>query len=262
MSKLNNKLILVLAIFALFLSPLGSLFAHAQTTQRTGVEFTPDTYTGGNTSNPNPNPNPTSNLNPIIFSLNPTSITLGSGPLMVAINGNYFVPGAVAKLNGIDKSTIYVSSTYLQMQLNASDTFNPGNYFVTVYNPTTATTVGGFSNTITLNINSSQFNNPIPSSTTSTTPKTSVVTKRASISPIVPAVTKTTKSNDNDSNLSANALSSGFLPSNIIQWLIFLILALVFVVLWRKIYLNEKETETTQITQGPLTHTTTTSIVK
>ena len=232
MSKTQNKLILSLIILAFTFGLFWSLPAYADTfsTGASGVT--------GDYNNPSDNyPNGysynypyggTQNPRPVIFMLNPSSVNRNSGPFTVGITGNYFMPGAMAKLNGSNRTTTYISSTYLQMQLSYTDTTGSGDCLVTVYNPTPG---GGLSNSATLNISGTQVSGPI---TTTATPATTA--KKT----ITSTVAKTAATN----GLEANVLSSGFLPSNIIQWLLFLLLVLLVIVFWRKIYISDKEKET------------------
>ena len=236
MSKIQNKLILIASILSFIFGVYFTPMAYGATwTMESGVTFTSNgpginNNTGGYRSGyPNGYPYGNQNPRPVIFMLNPSSIDRNSGPLVVAISGNYFMPGAVAKLNGSDRNTTYISSTYLQMQLSYADTTGFGDYLISVYNPAPG---GGLSNSAILNIRGTQVNGPV-----TTTVSPTVVKKTTTSSTKTVAKTPT-------NDLSANALSSGFLPSNIIQWLLFLLLVLLVIVLWRKIYVSDKEKET------------------
>src|SRR3989344_1569146 len=237
MSKTQNKLILSLIILAFTFGLFWSLPAYARieadSTGASGV--TGDGYDyGGPNYYPNGYPNgyPYGNQNPrpVIFMLNPSSVNRNSGPFTAGITGNYFMPGAIAKLNGSNRTTTYISSTYLQMQLSYADTTGSGDYLVTVYNPTPG---GGLSNSATLNISGTQVSGPITATATPTTTAKKTTTSTSTV-----AKSATTN------GLEANVLSSGFLPSNIIQWLLFLLLVLLVIVFWRKIYISDKEKET------------------
>jgi hypothetical protein len=178
-----------------------------------------------------------SEINPVIYLLNPNAKSSGSGPITITISGKNFAPGALAKWNGSDRVTTYIDSTRLLMQLNDYDTNVLGDFFVTVYNTIPG---GGFSNPATFSITGTT-NAPVVSA--STTSNTSVA--KTSTGTVAKAATKKTvavakKTNTTGAGLTASVIL-GFMPSNVIQWLIFLILALSAVLLWRKIYVSEKD---------------------
>lgn len=200
------------------------------------------TYQGYNTTNyNNPNPyNPNNGYNnyptnggttipaPIIYSLGPNSIRKSSSPVTVAVIGNNFAPDSKIKINGIDQNTIYMGSTRLDMQINNTNLLSVGIVSVSVHNPYPNS---AFSNSVNLtvlppiNTNTPNGNsNPIPTNT----------------SPL-----EETLGNVGDEGLAANALlaSDGFLPANLVQWIIFFIFILLIVYLWRKIYHAQKEQE-------------------
>ena len=88
--------------------------------------------------------------------------------------------------------------------------------------------------------------NTTNTSTQNTTTTTKAATKTTTASKTTDTAAKTaivdtgTKYND---MLSANAIfaSNGFLPSNFFQWLIFFIIILAIVFLWRKLYVSDLE---------------------
>lgn len=76
-------------------------------------------------------PNPV----PVIANLTPSSITAGSPGFTLSINGTDFVPGSVARWNGEDRATTFVSATLLRTNLTASDLAQPRGVNVQVFNP-------------------------------------------------------------------------------------------------------------------------------
>jgi uncharacterized protein (TIGR03437 family) len=101
--------------------------------------------------------NPAQNLTPTITSLNPNAATAGAGAFTLTINGTNFVSGSVARWNGNDRTTNFVSATQLTAQITASDIAAAGAANVTVFNPAPG---GGLSNAVTFTIN-----NPTPAIT-------------------------------------------------------------------------------------------------
>lgn len=86
---------------------------------------------------------------PAISNLVPSATEVGSGALVVTIDGSGFVPESVAWFNGSARSTSFVNSTQLQMSLTAGDTSAVGNYPVHVVN---AAPGGGTSNTVQFSV--------------------------------------------------------------------------------------------------------------
>lgn len=87
-------------------------------------------------------PNPV----PVIGSLNPASRTAGSGAFSLAINGTNFVPGAVVRWNGSNRTTTFVSATSLTAAVTAADVQTAGTASVTVFNPAPGGGVSGAAN--------------------------------------------------------------------------------------------------------------------
>lgn len=83
---------------------------------------------------------------PEIFSLTPATIPADSTTFTLTVNGNGFAPSSVVSLNGLPRSTIFLSETELTVLVNPGDVLTAGtiNIFVTTPPPG-----GGTSNTIT-----------------------------------------------------------------------------------------------------------------
>ncbi len=153
---------------------------------------------------------------PIIYSIAPNSASSGKGALTATIYGDNFIPSSVAKWSVSSRETTYLDSTHLLMKLTQEDMNGSGKYLVTVFNPAPG---GGFSNSVIFTINGG----PTSGGTVSNDNSSST-------------------DNNNDSVLSGNALSAHrFFPLSLIQWLFFLILVLIGIVLWRKLYLSDKK---------------------
>lgn len=86
---------------------------------------------------------------PVISDLVPASAEVGSGALVVTINGSGFVTDSIARFNGAARATAFINSTQLQMSLLAGDTAVVGDYPVTVVN---AAPGGGTSNAATFSV--------------------------------------------------------------------------------------------------------------
>jgi uncharacterized protein (TIGR03437 family) len=94
----------------------------------------------------------TSTLNPIptIQHIAPSMIIVGGNSGQVSIHGTGFVANSVARLNGSDRSTVFISDTLVAMDLLQSDMAMWGaNLRVAIFNPNPG---GGLSNTVALTI--------------------------------------------------------------------------------------------------------------
>ncbi len=181
----------------------------------------------------------TCNISPVIYNLYPNATTVNYNNLSVALTGTNFFPNSVARFNGSSRTTSFTSQTQLTMILNASDLSNPGTYTITISNSTPCANV---SNGLYFKVNPPvAYIAPTPMVAGASITKTpsKVVAKKA-VTPVkeVPCVPAAT-----DNGQSANALfgANGFMPSNLIQWIVFGILILLAVILWRKAYLNDHD---------------------
>ena len=240
MKKLLNKnLILAFAIFALVLSfsLINAKVVSARTvTVDFGVTTEFDNYNNNNNNNSNTGNNTGNNtgsntqstsLVPVITSISPTSGTTQKGAKNIIINGYNFIPSSVARWNGNDRSTTYVSSSQLLMYATDADMAGLGSFPITVYNHTSN---GGVSNTkyYTLNKASTASSTTKPSTAKPSTTKP----KPASTTPT--CVSENTE--EDNSNLTASAIfaSDSFLPTSFLGWLLLIILVLLIIVVWRK----------------------------
>jgi hypothetical protein len=74
-------------------------------------------------------------LNPKISAITPNSVDQGEKGMKLKVSGSNFVYGSVVKLNGVSKSTTYISSSELTADVSTSDLSKTGEYDVTVYSP-------------------------------------------------------------------------------------------------------------------------------
>jgi hypothetical protein len=65
----------------------------------------------------------------------PTSTTHGTGNILLTVMGSNFVPGAVVKWNGAERSTTFVDAGHLTVAIPASDVSAAGTASLTVNNP-------------------------------------------------------------------------------------------------------------------------------
>ncbi len=96
-------------------------------------------------------PEVVANENPVpnVSSLSPASVPLGTYPLSVTVNGSGFVPGSVARWNGQDRATTYISPSQITFEVEYLDTDFPSDIQITVWSPAPG---GGTSNAQTLTI--------------------------------------------------------------------------------------------------------------
>ena len=72
---------------------------------------------------------------PRITSLSPSAVAAGSPDFTLTVNGRGFTPGAVVRLNGLLRSTTYVSNNRLSATIRAGDVASSGVARITVETP-------------------------------------------------------------------------------------------------------------------------------
>ena len=225
MSKLNNKSIFfglkILSILAFSLLIIPSS-ANAYSARNNGFNNATDYDEVVVRATPTTNPKPAISL------ISPKSINLGMGTKTITITGSGFVPGSVARVNNSSRPTTFIDSTHLLMQISGNDTYaykESGGFFITIYNGAPG---GGYSNGVffTVNSNSTAGANVNNDNSNTVSPDTYTET------------VETENETDNYSNLASNAIfgSGSFLPSGLVQWILFAILILLIVILARKIF--------------------------
>ncbi len=85
----------------------------------------------------------TDNPVPAISSVSPNTVTATGPAFMLEIYGAGFIDSSVARWNGSDRPTTFVSSTHLRAAIDAADIAVPGTASITVRNPAPG---GGLSN--------------------------------------------------------------------------------------------------------------------
>ena len=227
MKNLTNKNLIIFGLLAAFvfstaITPINAS-AHQTYTTQTGATFEPNEYvppeytptfvSDNNNQTPvviNNNQSPTISTNPapIIGSLIPVYSYKCSENKNITIVGKNFNSSSIAKWDGSARITTYVNSKNLVMELTTTDICNLGNHLITVDN---GQSNGGLSNGVYFTIN------------------------------------KTDKSTTSSVNLSANVLSSGFMPSNFFEWFILFLIILLIIILIRKMFFNKNKNITLQV---------------
>ena len=77
----------------------------------------------------------TANPTPGLVSASPASAAAGSGNLTLTVTGSGFVPGAVLKWNGAERTTTFVDSSHLTVAIPKADLTHAGTATVVVNNP-------------------------------------------------------------------------------------------------------------------------------
>jgi YVTN family beta-propeller protein len=95
---------------------------------------------------------------PVLTSLSPSAANAGGAAFTMTLTGSGFVSGAIARWNGVDLVTTFVSATQLTAAVPAGDIATAGTASVTVANPSP----GGSSGALTFTVNAS---NPVPALT-------------------------------------------------------------------------------------------------
>ena len=204
------------------------------------VYNTPSSPVYSNINNPYtavPNPKP------VIDSINPSGSNRGSSPKTITITGSGFVRGSIARVNDSSRGTTFIDDSHILTRLTSEDMNRSNGFFITVYNPAPA---GGYSNAIYFTLsNTSNVNN-----TGTIYPATN--TSNNGTADYGNTYSDTSTNNDNNgSDLASNAIfgSNGFLPSGIIQWVLFAILVLVIIIIVRRISGAKQKYE-----EAPLKH--------
>ena len=247
MSNKNNNLIVsvlgILSIFVLGFVMIIPLQTNAYITSGgyvyvDGGNNLYDYNTEYNSNSTKTNPVPT------LYSISPDSAITNGDPVNIMITGSGFTPLSVARFNGSDRPTTYISPTKLKMELSPKDMKGNGKYLINVFNPIPD---GGLSNTNFFTLKTGTVGGYTIGK--NNTQNTGATTKASTSNTTLGATANTTNLNSSTTdssrnNLSANVSSAGkfrFLPDTIIKWIFFIVLIFLAVVLWRKIYVTDKE---------------------
>ena len=164
------------------------------------------------------------NPTPYIASISPDSSNSNIGSnVVITITGDGFVPGSKARVNGSDRMTTFIDYSHLLIRLNSNDTYNTNGIYINIFNGFPG---GGYSNAKLFTIN-----NGAPITNTNNTYSNTNTNQAEN-------ATTTKDTNSNSSNLASAAIfgSTGFLPSGLMQWILFAIIILLIVILARRFF--------------------------
>ena len=113
------------------------------------------------------------NPTPVLTSLAPNQATAGSGATAVTVTGTGFMPTSVGRVNGVARTTAYVSPTQLTVTLTSGDLAGAGTRAITVENPAPG---GGISNALSFTVNPAGPGTPTISSIAPATATVNVAT--------------------------------------------------------------------------------------
>ncbi|MFA5931778.1 MAG: hypothetical protein WC793_00130 [Candidatus Paceibacterota bacterium] len=212
-------------------------------------------------------PSSVENPTPVINSISPSSINENITSNTITITGSGFIPTSVVRVNGSNRYTTFIDYSHVQVQLNGNDFSNGNGFYVNVFNEAPG---GGYSNAsyftirnvvATANTNTGNNNtngnvNSNGNSNTSNSSATKSNTNKNTNTSTSKNTTNTTNStttnaNSNYSNLASNAIfgSNSFMPSGLIQWILFAIIILLLVILVRKLFGAKKNYD-----ESPMKH--------
>lgn len=243
MSKTNKKSInlslKILAVFAFALIFVPFNQAAAEAYGANTVYQTNGTYYGSPIDQAIIETNPSPSIN----SINPRSSNIGVGTKTVTITGNGFFPGSITKINSINRATTFIDASHLLVQITGNDTNlyrTNGGFYITVFNGGPG---GGYSNAAFFTVNSTTPATINNNSNYTNYTNTNGNSNSNTIAPDNFTDTSTNTgnvngANDNYSNLASNAIfgSNSFLPSGIVQWVLFAIIILLIVIIVRKVF--------------------------
>ena len=196
------------------------------------------------------------NPTPYVTSISPNSTNINTGTNMViAVTGNGFIPSSVARVNGSDRMTTFIDYSHILVRLYPNDLYNTDGFYINVFNGLPG---GGYSNSeyFTINkvvpvANTNKNNNSSSTITRNTVTNTNNTDNTYSNTTQTENTTNSDSddSNNNASNLAATAIfgSTGFLPSGLIQWVLFAIIILLIVIFVRRIFGARKKYEETPL---------------
>lgn len=232
MSKLNKNSINlgnILAFKLLVISAFSLLFIPLQVSADYGrnITFGDPNYTSRDEV-PSDYTAPV-NPRPAIYSISPKSGDRNMNGASVTIKGKGFVPTSVARVNGSNRTTTFIDSAHVMLQISGADMYRNEGLYITVWNPAPG---GGFSNAefftvkdVPMPANQNAYPNPYPADNTFYNP------------------------NETFSDLTSNVVygSNSFLPSGIIQWVMFAIIILLLVIFARKFFGGEEHYQATPL---------------
>jgi hypothetical protein len=122
---------------------------------------------------------------PTIATLNPSSVSLGSGDFTLTVTGTNFIGTSTVRVDGADRVTTFSSATQVTAEIVACDVVAAGTPTITVVNPVPG---GGTSNGLTLTVTDAS----VPSITTQPQSQTIASGQTASLSVVASSVSALT----------------------------------------------------------------------
>lgn len=104
----------------------GSFVNHLEAAGSGGRRFSPGALVNGR---------PFTSTDPLIASISPDSVTVGSGVVTVSVIGDNFQMGSAARIDGANVATFFISQNRLSAEVPPSVSARPGAYALTVQNP-------------------------------------------------------------------------------------------------------------------------------
>ena len=229
MNKISKRKItyMIFALAALILFALGFILPQKASAQSYGY----DTGFRSRTKLIYDN-TPVNNPVPFVESISPISANAGEGARNVTITGGRFVPSSVGRVDGSDRPTTFIDQSHLIIQLYSGDMAGANGRYVTVFNPAPK---GGYSNAVFFTING--YVEPAPGTVPQNFPLEASVINSGENFP------NDGKPDEKYGNLAANAVfgTTSFMPSGLVQWVLFAILVLLAVIIIRRIFGADKK---------------------
>ena len=199
--------------------------------------------TNGNNLNDNPIPSITS------FSPDTINSNDNRANIIIAIAGYGFIPSSIARINGSSRPTTFIDYSHVLIKLYPNDVYNTDGFYVNIFNVLPG---GGYSNSAFITVNNREAvpysNNPSSTITKNSTETEKNITNNYTSSNTTRTENVTnsntnTRVNDDTNNNSSNLASTAilgapdsFLPSGLVQWVIFAIIILFIIILVRRVF--------------------------
>jgi hypothetical protein len=171
----------------------------AGTTATVGFVVSP--AAGSPSASPSASPSSTPAAVPVVSSLSPAGTTVGTGNMVLTVNGSGFTSASVVRWNGHNKATTFVSATQLQIRLYPSELYVVRSVPVNVVTPAPG---GGISTAIGFVVG------PVGSSPSSASSTPAAVPVVGSLSPASTTV--------GTGNMVLTVNGSGFTSASVVRW--------------------------------------------
>ncbi|MFA4975680.1 MAG: hypothetical protein WC839_03830 [Candidatus Paceibacterota bacterium] len=189
---------------------------------------------------------------PKILSIKPNSINKNeiTNKITITISGYGFTPNSIIRKNNSNRTTTFIDSKNLLVDIYANDLYSQKEFFLTVFN---SDVTNGYSNAYTFTIkdntitNNTTNNPPIDYSSaySNTQPNQNPNINNQNNIPVEnnDTVSSANTTNEGFGSLTANALvgSNGFMPSGLIQWIFLVLIVILIIYLWRYIHNSEEK---------------------